>query len=401
MNATLPEPDEQERLHSGRLLEVIRREIEANSGAIDFSRFMELALYADGMSARAAGQGWPDGGFTPGLGYYTGGRQKFGQRGDFVTAPELGDVFARLLARPCADILTAIGNGNILEAGAGSGRLAAGLLGELERMGRLPEHYYILDISNELRARQADLIQRTVPSLANRVKWLSELPEKFRGVVLANELLDALPVERFCIQNKEVRQQQVASKNNQLIWAERPVDETIRARVEPLALPNGYCSEVGLAAEAWTRSLADALEHGVVLFIDYGFPRAEFYHPQRTGGTLMCHYRQRAHGDPLILVGLQDITAHVDFTAIVQAGTEAGLDLLGYTSQAAFLIGCGLEDIMADPAMSDTTRLRLANEINRLTSPAEMGELFKVMALGRGMRGPLRGFQLQDRRGRL
>ena len=383
MSASLPEPDEQERLYSGRLVEVIRHVIEANSGAIDFSRFMAAALY------------------TPGLGYYTGGRQKFGPGGDFITAPELGDVFARLLARPCADVLAAIGNGNLLEAGAGSGRLAATLLTELERLGRLPEHYYILDVSSELRARQAELLKRVVPSLAGRVEWLSELPKRFRGVVLANELLDALPVERFCIQDKEVRQQQVALKKNQLIWAERPADEVIRARIAPLSLPDGYCSEIGLAAEAWTRSIADVLEQGVALFIDYGFPRAEFYHPQRTTGTLMCHYRQRAHGDPLILAGLQDITAHVDFTAIAAAGTGTGLDLLGYTSQAAFLIGCGLEDIMADPAMPDATRLRLANEINRLTSPAEMGELFKVMALGRGIGGPVRGFSLQDRRGRL
>ncbi len=383
MSTALPDPDEQERLHAGRLLEVIRRDIDANGGAIDFSRFMAAALY------------------TPTLGYYTGGRQKFGQRGDFVTAPELGDVFARLLARPCADILTAIGNGSILEAGAGSGRLAVGLLGELERLGRLPERYYILDVSSELRARQADLIRHAVPSLAGRVEWLSELPKRFRGVVLANELLDALPVERFCVRGPEIRQQQVALNNNRLVWAERPADEIVHARVAPLSLPDGYCSEIGLAAEAWTRSLADALELGVVLFIDYGFPRAEFYHPQRAGGTLMCHYRQRAHGEPLILPGLQDITAHVDFTAIAAAGTESGLDLPGYTSQAAFLIGCGLEDIMADPTMPDGTRLRLANEINRLTSPAEMGELFKVLALGRGVGGPLRGFRLQDRRGRL
>ncbi|MEK7734735.1 MAG: class I SAM-dependent methyltransferase, partial [Pseudomonadota bacterium] len=157
--------------------------------------------------------------------------------------------------------------------------------------------------------------------------WLSELPKRFRSVVLANELLDALPVERFCIQDKEVRQQQVALKKNQLIWAERPADEVIRARIAPLSLPDGYCSEIGLAAEAWTRSIADVLEQGVALFIDYGFPRAEFYHPQRTTGTLMCHYRQRAHGDPLILAGLQDITAHVDFTAIAAAGTGTGLDL--------------------------------------------------------------------------
>lgn len=383
MNAALPEPGEEERVLSAHLAEAIAREIGASGGAIDFSRFMAAALY------------------TPGLGYYTGGRQKFGQGGDFVTAPELGDVFARLLARPCAGILDTLDGGNILEAGAGSGRLAAGLLTELERLGRLPERYYILDISDELRARQAEVLKRAVPSLVGRVEWLSELPKKFRGIVLANELLDALPVERFVIRDALIRQQQVALKNNRLTWAERPADESIRTRIAPLALPDGYCSEIGLAAEAWTRSIADVLVRGVVLFIDYGFPRAEFYHPQRNSGTLMCHYRQRAHSDPLILVGLQDITAHVDFTAIAEAGTGVGLDLLGYTSQAAFLIGCGLEDIMADPAMPDATRLRLANEINRLTSPAEMGELFKVMALGRGIGGPVRGFSLQDRRGRL
>ena len=383
MNAALPEPGEEERVLSAHLAEAIAREIGASGGAIDFSRFMAAALY------------------TPGLGYYTGGRQKFGQGGDFVTAPELGDVFARLLARPCAGILDTLDGGNILEAGAGSGRLAAGLLTELERLGRLPERYYILDISDELRARQAEVLKRAVPSLVGRVEWLSELPKKFRGIVLANELLDALPVERFVIRDALIRQQQVALKNNRLTWAERPADESIRTRIAPLALPDGYCSEIGLAAEAWTRSIADVLEQGVALFIDYGFPRAEFYHPQRTTGTLMCHYRQRAHGDPLILAGLQDITAHVDFTAIAAAGTGTGLDLLGYTSQAAFLIGCGLEDIMADPAMPDATRLRLANEINRLTSPAEMGELFKVMVLGRGIENPLRGTGRQDRRGRL
>ncbi len=383
MNTTLPEPGEQERAVSARLTDAIARAIGASGGAIDFSRFMGAALY------------------TPGLGYYAGGRQKFGPGGDFVTAPELGGVFARLLARPCADILEAIGTGDLLEAGAGSGRLAAGLLTELERLGRLPERYYILDVSSELRARQADLLQRAVPSLAGRVEWLSELPKKFRGVVLANELLDALPVERFRVTAGGVRQLQVGVEHASFVWRDRPADEAIRARLESLRLPDGYESEVGLAAEAWMRSIADALEAGAVLLIDYGFPRAEFYHPQRAGGTLMCHYRQRAHTDPLILVGLQDITAHVDFTAIAAAGTGAGLYLLGYTSQAAFLIGGGLEDIMADPAMPDATRLRLANEINRLTSPAEMGELFKVMALGRGVSNPIRGFALQDRRGRL
>ncbi len=383
MNTTLPEPDAEERLLSGRLAEVIRRAIEAHGGAIDFSRFMAAALY------------------TPGLGYYSGGRQKFGQRGDFVTAPELGGVFARLLARPCNDVLATIPGGDVLEAGAGSGRLAAGLLAELEHLGRLPGRYYILDVSGELRARQAEQISRAVPHLAGRVQWLNDFPEHFRGVVVANELLDALPVERFRVTRDGIRQLQVGVKDGAFVWRQRPADDGITARVTPLNLPEGYESEIGLAAEAWVRSLAGKMDAGVALLIDYGFPRAEFYHPQRSGGTLMCHYRQRAHPDPLILPGLQDITTHVDFTAIAQAGREAGLDLLGYTSQAAFLIGGGLEDLMADPAMPDAARLKLANEINRLTSPAEMGELFKVMALGRGVGGPLRGFQLQDRRGRL
>jgi SAM-dependent MidA family methyltransferase len=381
--ADLPEPGEEERRQSARLAALLRQEIAERGGAIDFSRFMAAALFA------------------PGLGYYSGGRQKFGQHGDFVTAPELGEVFARLLARPCADVLGALPGGDILEAGAGSGRLAAGLLAELERLNRLPDRYLILDVSGELRARQAEVIGKSVPRLAKRVQWLDDFPERLRGVVIANELLDALPVERFRVTRDGIRQRQVGVEDGAFVWRQRPADDAIAARLAPLNLPEGYESEIGLAAEAWVRTLAGKMDAGVALLVDYGFPRAEFYHPQRRTGTLMCHYRQRAHPDPLILPGLQDITAHVDFTAIAQAGREAGLDLLGYTSQAAFLIGCGLESIMADPAMPETARLKLANEINRLTSPAEMGELFKVMALGRGWSGPLRGFQFQDRRGRL
>lgn len=383
-SADLPPPSPEERTRSGELTALIRQEIETSGDAIDFARFMELALYA------------------PGLGYYSGGLRKFGAGGDFVTAPELGSVFARLLARQCAEILAPLGTADILEAGAGSGALAAATLAELEVSGRLPREYLILELSTELRARQRDALTACVPHLAPRVRWLDQPPERFRGVVVANELLDAVPVERFRAGAEGVKQQQVGWQEDKFVWRERIADAPLRTRVESLKLADGYVSEIGLQAEAWVRSMAERIEQGVLLLIDYGFPRAEFYHPQRHTGTLMCHYRQRAHGDPLVLAGLQDITAHVDFTAIAEAGVESGLDVLGYTSQAMFLIGCGLEELVAASDPADTaTHLRLTNEIQKLTSPAEMGELFKVMALGRGVHIPLRGFALQDRRTRL
>jgi SAM-dependent MidA family methyltransferase len=383
-SADLPTPSPGELARSRELAALIRREIETAGGAIDFGRFMELALYA------------------PGLGYYSGGLPKFGAGGDFVTAPEMGEVFARLLARQCAEILASLGAADVLEAGAGSGALAAGVLAELEALGGLPREYLILELSAELRARQRETLAARVPHLAARVRWLDQLPARFRGVVIANELLDALPVERFRVAAHGVKHQRIGWREGEFVWRERAADLPVRARIEPLALGEDYHSEIGLQAEAWVRSIAERIAQGVLLLIDYGFPRAEFYHPQRHAGTLMCHYRQRAHGDPLTLIGLQDITAHIDFTAVATAGVEGGLDLLGYTSQAMFLIGCGLEDIVrsSDPANS-AAHLRLTNEIQKLTSPAEMGELFKVMALGRGVRIPLRGFALQDRRARL
>ncbi|MBI3777571.1 MAG: SAM-dependent methyltransferase [Gammaproteobacteria bacterium] len=379
----LPPPTVEEQAHSINLQRLIQEEMTSRGGEISFARFMELALYA------------------PGLGYYAAGKHKFGAAGDFVTAPELGSLFARCLARPCGSILEQVG-GDILEAGAGSGALAADLLLELETLGRLPERYLILELSNELRDRQAETLRRKAPHLLKRARWLDALPADFRGVMLANELLDALPVERFKVTNSGVRQLYVAWENDRFVWREKPADGKIRARIEPLALPPGYTSEINFTAEAWVRSAADALKQGAMLLIDYGFPRAEYYHPQRTAGTLMCHYRHRAHDDPLVLVGLQDITAHVDFTAIAAAGREAGLMLLGYTSQAAFLIGSGLEQLMAASDPEDTrVHLELTQQVKKLTSPHEMGELYKVIAFGRGIPEPLTGFSLHDRRGRL
>jgi SAM-dependent MidA family methyltransferase len=380
----LPSPTAGEQAHHDKLMQRLREEMAAAGGAIAFDRFMELALYA------------------PGLGYYVAGTRKFGEHGDFITAPELGSLFARCLARPCRSLLAELGGGDILEAGAGSGVLAADLLLELESLGQLPERYLILELGAELRARQNETIKRRAPHLFDRVHWLVDLPGDFRGMVLANEVLDAMPVSRFKVTQNGVNELYVAWENEGLVWQENPASVSLRERVEPLGLAAGYTSEINLRAEAWVRRVADSLKQGAMLLIDYGFPRAEFYHPQRAQGTLMCHYRHQAHDDPLRLAGLQDVTAHVDFSAIAEAGVDSGLTLLGYTPQAAFLLGCGLEQIMAASDPNDVrAHLALTQQIKKLTLPHEMGELFKVLALGRDVRAPLPGFTLQDRRGRL
>jgi SAM-dependent MidA family methyltransferase len=239
--------------------------------------------------------------------------------------------------------------------------------------------------------------------LRERVQWLERLPNAgFRGLVLGNELLDAMPVERFIVSEHGPRQLLVRSGADGFAWLEGPARDDIEARIAPLALPPGYVSEIGFAAEAWVRTVADVLTAGVVLLIDYGFPRTEYYHPERAHGTLMCHYRHRSHDDPLILVGLQDITAHIDFSAIAEAGHDAGLAVLGYNGQGAFLLASGLADIATQSDPSDVrAHLVLTEQVKKLTLPHEMGELFKVMALGRGFDERLRGFTLLDRRGRL
>ncbi|MCR4302215.1 MAG: SAM-dependent methyltransferase [Sulfuricaulis sp.] len=384
VSPVFPLPTAEEQAHQDKVTHRLREEITASGEAISFTRFMELALYA------------------PGLGYYAAGKHKFGEKGDFITAPELGPVFARCLARPCHSLLNQLGGGDILEVGAGSGALAADLLLELQSLGRLPERYLILELSADLRARQTETIRLKAPHLFGRVHWLAGLPEKFRGMVMANELLDAMPVTRFKVTEAGVNEFYVGWENNHFVWREKPAGSSLRARVEPLGLAAGYISEINLRAEAWVRSIADILKQGSMLLIDYGFPAAEFYHPQRTQGTLMCHFKHHAHDEPLRLVGLQDITTHVDFSAIAEAGIDAGLDLLGYASQAAFLLGCGLEQIMAASDPRDVhSHMALTQQIKKLTLPHEMGELYKVIAFGRGVQQPLPGFTLQDRRERL
>lgn len=384
----LPPPSAEALVHSERLQALIREEIATTGGHIGFDRFMELALYA------------------PGLGYYSAGSGKFGETGDFVTAPELSPLFSHCLARQCAEVLKGIGGGDILEFGAGSGVMAADILAELARLEALPGQYFILELSADLRQRQQQTIEQKVPKLAARVVWLDALPEPgFRGVVLANEVLDAMPVHRFVIDNGDPRELCVVWDGEQFALQSGPADAALYTRLKQLqqdyVLADGYSSELNLHAEEWVRSLADFLAQGVALLIDYGFPQREFYHPQRSGGTLMCHYRHRVHDDALRLIGLQDITAHVDFTAVGEAALAAGLDVRGYTSQANFLIANGLTELLAGAGGDSRQQLTLSAQVKRLTMPGEMGELFKVMALSREWRRPLQGFSLRDERGKL
>jgi SAM-dependent MidA family methyltransferase len=377
----LPEPSVEAQAHSEKLIARIVDEIAANGGCISFARYMELALYA------------------PGLGYYSAGSRKFGAVGDFVTAPEISPLFSRCLARQAADVLRELGGGDVLEVGAGSGVMAAEVLAELAALDALPAHYDILELSAELRARQRETIAARVPHLLERVRWLDALPDTFRGVVLANELLDALPVQCFEVTADGVMERCVAWSGERFVWTlAAPEDARLIEIVR--GLPVGYVSEVNLAAQAWVASIAAMLTAGVALLVDYGYPRHEYYYPERTRGTLMCHYRHRAHGDPFVYPGLQDITAHVDFTAIAEAAVDAGLHVAGYNTQGFFLLGCGLTEL-APQTEDERQQILVAQQIRTLTLPGEMGERFKVMALARNVDAPLRGFALQDLRSRL
>ena len=376
---TLPTPDADAAASSARLAERIATEIEQVGGWIPFPRYMALALYA------------------PGLGYYSGGARKFGGAGDFVTAPELSPLFAQALAAQVAQIMAASAP-RILEAGAGSGALAAELLLELERRGALPERYDILELSGELRARQREAIANGAPHLAGRVGWLDTLPEAFSGVVIGNELLDALPVNVVAWREEGLFERGVGLDGDAFSWQEQPATGALLAVAQGLTLGTPYVSEINLAARAWIAEWGRILQQGALLLIDYGFPQREYYHPQRNEGTLMCHYRHHAHGDPFWLPGLNDITAHVDFTAMAEAGHEAGLDVLGYTSQAQFLLNCGLPQLLERAQEGNAVAYAaLASGAQKLISPAEMGELFKVLALGRGIDEPLLGFVSGDR----
>jgi SAM-dependent MidA family methyltransferase len=361
-------------------------QIEAAGGWLSFERFMDGALYA------------------PGLGYYSAGARKFGAGGDFTTAPELSPLFGSCVARQCAEVLGVLAEGVILEIGAGSGRLASDVLSRLELLGRLPSRYWILEISADLRDRQRRLIERELPLLLDRVSWLDAPPDApFDGVVLANEVLDALPVQRFSWSRDGVQELGVTLADGRFAWAARAADAALAAACEQLhgdrPWAPGYTSEYSPRLTAWTMAVTRGLRAGAALWFDYGLPRPQYYFPERSAGTLLCHFRQRAHDDPFVHPGLQDITAWVDFTLLAEASRAAGFELAGFATQSHFLAALRVEQEMERLAAGNPTAFaRLANQARRLLLPGEMGERFKVMAWQRGLRQPLSGFALKDLR---
>ena len=373
-----------ERAHEARLAADLRAEIAAAGGWISFARFMERVLYA------------------PGLGYYAAGAHKLGAGGDFITAPELSPVFGRCVASQCAEVLASLGGGGILELGAGTGSLAVEVLRELERVGVLPERYEILEPSPDLRARQQQAVASLRPALRDRVVWLDRIPvEPFRGVLLANEVLDALPVERFRIAaSGAVESLGVCVAGAGFGWSARPASAELAAAVADLGvvLPTGFVSELALRQGAWLASVTAPLGAGVALFFDYGLRRADYYAADRDGGTLACFHRHRRHDDVFANLGLQDLTAWVDFTRVAEGALDAGLEVAGYTTQAHFLLGTGFESHLAAlRAQTDPAREPLcAGAAARLVLPSEMGERFKCIALAREYPGGLAGFRLRD-----
>lgn len=382
---SLPPLTPEQAAHSARLVERIRDEIDAQQGWISFERFMELALY------------------EPGLGYYSAGASKFGESGDFITAPEISPLFSRCLANQCIEVFEQIGSADILELGAGSGVMAADILTELHATNHLPRTYFILEVSADLRDRQRERLARLAPEVLERVQWLDAWPTAFRGVVLANEVLDALPVHRFRIRKDQVNAVGVTWQLGQLDWSEvradEPLEKAVRAIESELEspLPDGYGSEINVRLRDWIAGLSGALEEGVVLLIDYGLPRRQYYRPERREGTLLCHYRHRFHDNPLIHVGVQDIGAWVDFTAVAEAAVGAGLEVIGFSTQAHFLIGNGIEQLIAGLQSAELeARVQLARQAMLLTLPGEMGERFKVIGLGKQYPHSLRGFSIRD-----
>jgi SAM-dependent MidA family methyltransferase len=379
--------DEAAAAHSARARDHLQGQIAAAGGWLSFERFMDLVLYA------------------PGFGYYSGGAQKLGAGGDFTTAPEVSSLFGRCVALQCAQVLSALHAGSILEIGAGTGRLAADILMRLEELGHVPDNYWILEVSADLRERQRKFLQERLPHLFRRVAWLERPPEaSFDGIVLANEVLDALPVARFRWHANGVDELGVEIDSGQFAWGARAANPEMVQACQRLCdasggWDDGYISEYCPRMRAWTHAVTQSLRQGAALWFDYGLPRAQYYLPERHDGTLVCHYRHRVSGDPLVNLGLQDITAWVDFTGLAEASREAGFDLGGFTTQAHFLAGLGIDREMQLAAGDDQNSFaRLANQARQLMLPGEMGERFKAMAWLRGVDVPLAGFGLLDLR---
>jgi SAM-dependent MidA family methyltransferase len=371
--------------HSEQLLTLIKHKISEAGGKISFADYMQLCLYA------------------PGLGYYSAGSHKIGYGGDFTTAPEISPLFSRSLAHQIIDVLRQLDQANILEFGAGSGKMAVDILRELDLKQSLPEHYYILEASADLRKRQQHNIHVLVPHLETKVVWLDSLPSNFNGVILANEVCDAMPVHRLHFKSGLSYERYIVNNDDQLQWSDDELSRTelIDKSIEIKSFigDTEYFTEVNLAAQAWLTSLADSLRQGAVFIVDYGYPQAAYYHPQRSNGSLMCYYQQQGHDNPLILHGLQDITAHVDFTSLAQTAVDNGLDVAGFQSQADFLLAAGITELTSFNDHDDAfLMLQQATEIKRLTLPTEMGETFKVLTLTKNLDQLLPRVQLGDRR---
>ena len=384
--ANLPAVDAASALHSAHVARYLKQKIADAGGSISFAEFMHEALYA------------------PGLGYYVAGAAKFGGAGDFTTAPEISPLFGRIVARQCKEILPDIPGGELLEIGAGSGRLAIDLLMSLEALDAVPLAYNILEVSADLQQRQKQILEKEVPHLMNRIRWLSTLPEQFAGVIVANEVLDALPVERFVRRGGDLAQARVKNLRDRFAWCDGPATERIVRAVADIEsaqsapLPDGYASELSFSAAAFIADISASLQEGIVLLFDYGVTEREYYAIDRGDGWLRCHFRHHAHSDPLILPGIQDITAWVNFSAVAQAAVDNGLDIHGFQTQSQFLMGGGLQEEMQNfDALPTARQLELSGQIKTLTLPGEMGENFKCMALGRGDVATPSAFRFADR----
>ena len=410
----LPIPTLDERNHSDALVEQIRSEINKQGGSLSFRKYMEMTLY------------------EPGLGYYVAGKKKLGQEGDFVTAPEVSPLFSQCVASQCSQILNQLNPGSsentenntgekqgrsqqrsILELGAGSGTMAADILLYLEKKGSLPEQYFIIDLSPDLKEQQKTTLENRAPHLLSRVQWLTSLPDSFTGVILGNEVLDAMPVELFQLDVKTPYQQHVAWKDEQFTLVNMPCDNSFKDYIAQLGINEfdtefdnhqSYLSEFNPNINHWIEQLENTLKQGAILLIDYGYTRQEYYHPDRNTGTLICHYQHLVHNDFFWHPGLQDITANVDFTHVAEAADKQGLLVAGFTSQATFLAGCGLEEHFIQALeLFPEKQYQLAQQIRTLSLPSEMGERFKVIALSKGLKEDeaLIGFSVADHRHKL
>lgn len=407
---SLPQPDAEAAAHCDRVRQRLLEKI-AVTGSISFTDYMQTVLY------------------EPGLGYYSAGCTKLGAQGDFITAPEISSLFSRSVAQAITPALDAIHACNILEVGAGSGTMAVDILLFLDNANKLPEHYYILELSADLRLRQQQHIKQTLPALYHRVVWLEALPQNLNAVVLANELLDAMPVVRFKKEQDGISIEHVIHTGNHFNLSYQPCIESLdnantanrlnqrviervkKIESEIAELNPGYKSEINFNAEDWISSLAEHLHSGIIILIDYGYPQHEYYHEQRNKGSLTCFYRHRHHDNPFVYPGLQDLTAHVDFTAMADSAINAGLNVMGYTTQSGFLFGAGIAQL-AEQSLNDCTddsadeqnivaHIEMANKIKKLTMPYEMGEIVKVIGFSKNCHVSLTAFAFNDMRDHL